>query len=68
MTQHLYEDRSGLKHDCILHNLHRGIDLVWTKCGMDVPGDKSFRTSYEGSTCLECIRLESPPPHERSER
>lgn len=50
---HLYTDTNGVIHSCQQNEVHRGINLVWTDCGKDVPANKSFR-SWEGPTCMDC--------------
>ena len=53
--KHLYQTSDGLIHEC--EGDHATLDmknyLVWTKCGKDVPANKSFR-SYEVATCPGC--------------
>jgi hypothetical protein len=36
-----------------------GTYLVWTKCGIDVPAGKSFR-SMERANCSECLKQIKP--------
>ena len=57
MTNHLYESSEKL-HICEGANVPdiTGPYVVWTKCGIDVPANKSFK-SFEIPTCLRCIRL-----------
>lgn len=56
MKNHLYQSKNGMIHLC--EGGHVTIDkqnyLVWTKCGVDVPANKSFK-SYEYVTCPKCI-------------
>lgn len=52
MANHLYES-NGKLHACEMKEIHPGIRLVWTKCGKDVPANKSFR-SRESATCEAC--------------
>ena len=54
---HLYEDKNKILHTCLGSQIHIGNPdtyLVWTKCGKDVPANKSFR-SVEEVTCPECL-------------
>lgn len=56
---HLYEDNLGVLHACEKSEIHPkhvgndGITLVWTKCEIDVPANKSFE-SDERVTCEKC--------------
>lgn len=49
---HLYQDENGL-HLCEGSEIQRGIYLVWTLCGKDVPANESFK-SKEAPTCELC--------------
>lgn len=53
---HLYEDKKGILHLCEGGQIgnDRSTYVVWTKCGKDVPKDKSF-LSYENVTCKKCL-------------
>ena len=55
--KHLYESPDGLKHLCEgCQFITNDIDtyVVWTKCGIDVTENKSFK-SEEGATCPKCL-------------
>lgn len=54
---HLYTDTKGIIHSCKMHEIHRGIFLVTTICGKDVPANKSFK-SLEIPTCKSCKDIE----------
>ena len=51
---HLYEDKAGTKHACEKAEVHPGVTLVWTKCHIDVPAGKSFRSFRELPNCPKC--------------
>ena len=56
-TKHKYQDKKGIIHDCKIAQIdeqNTDTRLVWTKCGKDVPANKSF-ISNEKVTCLFCI-------------
>jgi len=57
MKNHLYEDENGIIHIC--EGGHATPDqqnyLVWTKCSIDVPPNKSFK-SDELPTCQKCLK------------
>ena len=55
---HLYE-KDGILHACESSEVHRGILLVWTKCEIDVPADKSFK-SDEKPNCPTCVKKGEP--------
>ncbi len=55
--KHLYQDKNQVTHLCdgdrmISNNLDTY--LVWTKCGKDVPANKSFK-SKETANCQACL-------------
>ena len=52
---HLYESADGKIHLCEGgHATEDGLNyLVWTKCEIDVPANKSFK-SEEKATCEKC--------------
>ncbi len=53
---HLYEDKKGIVHACESGDFNfyqNPIKLAWTKCGKDVPANKSFK-SGEQPTCKCC--------------
>lgn len=53
---HLFQDEGGVFHSCDgdqLVPIDRSTYVVWTKCGRDVPANKSFR-SKEYPTCAKC--------------
>ena len=54
--KHLYEDKKSVIHACESGDMgvRNEITLVWTKCGKDVPANKSFK-SNETVTCGKCI-------------
>jgi len=53
MKQHLYDDGTVV-HLCEGKQVHPDVYLVWTKCGKDVPANKSFM-SEESITCKKCL-------------
>ena len=55
MKNHLYESSDRKIHICEGSNIPTitGPYVVWTKCGIDVPANKSFQ-SDELPTCLKC--------------
>ena len=54
-VKHLFE-KNGVVHACDGSEIHRGIYLVWTKCGMDIPANASFK-SNEDPTCAKCLKV-----------
>jgi plasmid maintenance system antidote protein VapI len=52
----LYMDEDEVLHLCKMHEIHRGLFLVTTICGIDVPANKSFK-SLETLTCKSCIKI-----------
>ena len=56
MKKHLYE-RDGVIHSALMVNIHRNIDIAYTKCGLNIPSDKSFK-SEEDVSCNVCNNLE----------
>ena len=52
--EHLYEDGKGIIHSCEQTEAHPGIILVWTKCDIDVPPNKSFKSNSETFNCVAC--------------
>lgn len=55
---HLYQI-GELLHACNSSQLFsndKGSIVVWTKCGIDVPENKSFKSNKEIVTCLKCLR------------
>ena len=56
---HLYKTEDGLIHKCNstqLFSNDKDSIIVWTKCDIDVPANKSFK-SNEIVTCPECLRV-----------
>ncbi len=53
---HLYES-NGIIHLCEGSDVQRGIKIVWTKCQIDVPADRSFM-STELPTCKTCMEAQ----------
>ena len=56
---HLYEE-SGVIHKCEGSRIHKGVYLVWTLCGKDVPANGSFK-SNDPVTCKQCKKMEDEP-------
>ncbi len=56
IIKHLYMDKEEVLHLCKMHEIHRGLFLVTTICGKDVPGNDSFK-SLEAPTCKSCIKI-----------
>ena len=57
----LYQDKKNVIHACDSGELKfykNPINLVWTKCGKDVPANKSFK-SKESVTCPNCKQLKN---------
>jgi len=56
MKNHLYQSKDGKIHACEGGQTtnDRSTYVVWTKCGIDVPANKSFR-SGESVTCEKCM-------------
>ena len=55
----LYKSSDGLIHECRSSQLFpddKNSVVVWTKCEIDVPDNKSF-TSKEIVTCPECRQI-----------
>ena len=53
-TAHLYQDKKGTIHLCegdFAGAPNRSPFLVWTKCGKDVPANKSFTSNHEAVDC-----------------
>jgi hypothetical protein len=55
--RHLFKDENGLIHQCLSHEIHRGISLVWTYCRQDVPSNKSYQAN-EAVSCPACLLAE----------
>lgn len=53
--RHLYESPDGLMHECEGGEAVPGEYLVWTKCEIDVPANKSFM-GEESATCPKCLQ------------
>jgi len=55
--RHLYQTTDGLIHECEGEEIgnDKSTYIVWTKCGLDVPSNKSFR-STEAVTCPKCLQ------------
>jgi len=54
----LYQTKDGMVHECNSSQLFpndKDSVVVWTKCNIDVPENKSFK-SNEAVTCPECLR------------
>ena len=52
---HLYKSPDGKTHICEGGRINREIYLVWTKCEIDVPANKSFK-GEELPSCEECLQ------------
>lgn len=52
--KHLWEGKRRVIHGCESSEIQSHITLVWTKCEIDVPANKSFK-SNEFVTCDKCI-------------
>jgi hypothetical protein len=57
MAQPIYYDDGRVIHACDSAITDRGVRLVWTKCDMDVPEDRSFTVEGEAPaiSCPECL-------------
>ena len=57
MAQPIYYDDGKVFHACDSAIMDRGVRLVWTKCDIDVPDDRSFMVEGDmpAMTCPECL-------------
>lgn len=58
----LYQDKGNLVHACKGSDVHRGVRLIWTLCGRDVPANGAFCSATGNTvTCDKCLARLAPP-------